>query len=31
MPISKPGLDAASIRILDLLQQNAEMSVSELA
>ena len=26
-----PSLDAASIRILDLLQQNAEMSVAELA
>lgn len=31
MPISKPPLDPASIRILDLLQQNAEMSISELA
>ncbi|MCQ4628588.1 Lrp/AsnC family transcriptional regulator [Shinella sp. CPCC 100929] len=31
MPPSKPALDSASIRILDLLQQNAEMSISELA
>ena len=31
MPPSKSALDPASIRILDLLQQNAEMSVSELA
>lgn len=31
MPASKSTLDPASIRILDLLQQNAEMSVSELA
>ena len=31
MPASKATLDPASIRILDLLQQNAEMSVSELA
>ena len=31
MPTSLPALDAASIRILDLLQQNAERSISELA
>ena len=31
MPVSKPLLDAASLRILDLLQQNAEMSISDLA
>ena len=31
MTDSKPLLDAASLRILDLLQQNAEMSISDLA
>ena len=31
MPISRLHLDAASIRILDLLQQNSEMSISDLA
>lgn len=31
MPATKPLLDPASIRILDLLQQNAERSISDLA
>ncbi len=31
MPVSKSVLDPASIRILDLLQDNAEMSISDLA
>lgn len=31
MPVSKSVLDPASLRILDLLQQNAEISISELA
>ncbi|WP_313527526.1 Lrp/AsnC family transcriptional regulator [Shinella sp.] len=31
MPASKSVLDPASVRILDLLQENAEMSISDLA
>jgi Lrp/AsnC family transcriptional regulator, leucine-responsive regulatory protein len=31
MPQSKPVLDSASVRILDLLQHNAERSISDLA
>ena len=31
MSSSKPTLDSATVRILDLLQQNAERSISELA
>lgn len=31
MPVSRPPLDLASIRILDMLQQDAERSIAELA